>query len=253
VVLLHGFAGSLHWFDRVAPLLTGDHRVIRIDLLGHGGSAKPSTGYAVEQQAGAVAEALRQLGIRDVPFVGHSFGAAVSVAVAEHDRGLVRRLAILDEGPDNGFGDAPLMTRLGFMPVIGELLYRLSFDAAIRDGYRDAFAKGFDLAAGFGEQDQVVRDFRAMTFRSYKDSWDAEERFLAATRLDERVRRLGLPALVVFGDQDAFFRAAESAEAFRRVPGARVEILSGVGHSPNVECPADIARLVREQVAVPAG
>lgn len=251
-VLLHGFAGSLHWFDRLAPLLAGDRRVIRIDLLGHGGSEKPRTGYSIDRHAATVCDVLGQLGVRDALFVGHSFGGAVSVAVAEHDRGLVGRLAILDEGPDvDEFGSTPLMTRIGFAPVLGELLHRLAFDAAIRDGYRDAFGEGFDLAAAFDEPDQVVRDYRAMTYGSYRGSWDAEGRFLREARLDERLRRLDVGALVVFGDGDRFFRAAESAEAFRRVPGTRVEMLAGVGHSPNVERPDAVARLVREQVAVP--
>ena len=252
-VLLHGFAGSLHWFDRLAPLLAGDHRVIRIDLLGHGGSEKPAAEYTIEQQAAVVAEVLGVLGIGEALFVGHSYGAAVSVAVAEREPRLVERLAIVGEGPDNGFGDQPLMTRIGFLPVIGELFHRVAFEAAIRDGYGDAFGDEFDLADGFDDPDQVVHDYRAMTFRSYKRGWDGEEGFLAATRLDERVRRLGLKPLVVFGEQDRFFHAAESADAFRQVPGARVEVLPGVGHSPNVERPEEVARLVREHVAVPAG
>jgi pimeloyl-ACP methyl ester carboxylesterase len=252
-VLLHGFAGSLHWFDRLVPLLADDHRVIRMDLLGHGGSEKPLVEYSVERQAEAVTDALGALGVREALFVGHSYGGAVSVAVAERERSLAAGLVVLDEGPDNGFGDQPLMTRIGFVPVLGELLHRLAFDAAIRDGYRDAFAEGFDLAAAFDDPDRVVRDFRAMTYPSYSGCWDGEERFLGATPLDERLRRLGAEALVVFGEEDRYFRAADSAAAFRRVPGTRVEVLPGVGHSPPVERPEEVARLVREHVAVAAG
>ena len=249
-VLLHGFAGSLHWFDRLAPLLAGDHRIVRIDLLGHGGSAKPLGDYSIERQAAAVAEVLGALGVEDALFVGHSFGGAVSVAVAERSPSLVGRLAILDEGPDNSYGSQGLMTRMGFMPVVGELLHRLAFDAAIRDGYSDAFAGGFEISDELG--DQLVRDFRAMTYASYKSSWDAEEAWLLATPSHERLRRLGMPALVVFGAEDTFFDAASSAEAFRTVPGVRVEVLAGVGHSPIVERPEKVARLVREHVAAPA-
>ena len=253
IVLLHGFAGSLHWFDRLAPLLARERRTIRIDLLGHGGSQKPLADYTIEQQAGAVVEVLDQLGVEAAPFVGHSMGAAVSIAVAERSPGLVERVAIIGEGPDNGFGDQPLMTTIGFVPVIGELMHRLAFDSAIRDGYGDAFAKGFDLASGFDDPDQLVHDYRSMTFRSYKGSWDGEERWLGETRLDERLRRLGLPALVVFGEEDRFFHARECAEAFRQVPGTRVEVLPGVGHSPNIERPDEVARLVGELAAVAAG
>ncbi len=152
----------MHWFDGLVPLLADEHRVVRVDLLGHGGSAKPRADYGVEQQAAAVTEALERVDVHAAPFVGHSYGAAVSVAVAERRRELVARLVILDEGPNLETATDPLMTRLGFLPVLGELMHRLAFDSAIRDGYGDAFAEGFDLSGPMGEQ--VVRDYRAMTF-----------------------------------------------------------------------------------------
>jgi pimeloyl-ACP methyl ester carboxylesterase len=246
LVMLHGFAGSMHWFDALAPLLAAEHRVVRVDLLGHGGSAKPLTGYSVEQQAAAVAEALERVDVHSAPFVGHSYGGAVSIAVAERRRELVERLVVLDEGPGPDFATDPLMTRLGFVPVLGELLHRLAFDAAIRDGYSDAFGEGFDLSGDMG--DQVVRDYRAMTYASYKRCWRGEQRYLAERRLDDRLGALGLPALVVLGENDRFFRARESVEAYRAA-GIRAELLPGMSHSPNVEAPAEIARLVREHAA----
>ena len=45
IVLLHCYAVSMHWWDSMVPLLSEDHRVITIDLLGHGGSEKPAGGY----------------------------------------------------------------------------------------------------------------------------------------------------------------------------------------------------------------
>ena len=58
IVLLHCATCSMDWWDNLAPLLEDDHRVIRIDLLGMGGSDKPGSGYSIDDQAGAVAEAL---------------------------------------------------------------------------------------------------------------------------------------------------------------------------------------------------
>src|SRR5687767_1795079 len=51
IVLIHGYAASLHWWDSMVPLLSENHRVIAIDLLGHGGSEKPAGGYEMENQA----------------------------------------------------------------------------------------------------------------------------------------------------------------------------------------------------------
>src|SRR5919109_2772177 len=62
VVLLHGFASSVHWWGPVAERLAPRFHVIRVDLLGHGGSEKPRKGYSMENQAALVAEALGELG-----------------------------------------------------------------------------------------------------------------------------------------------------------------------------------------------
>jgi pimeloyl-ACP methyl ester carboxylesterase len=95
-----------------------------------------------------------------------------------------------------------------------------------------------------------------MTYTSYRDSAAGEEEFLDAERIDSRLRRLGVPALVVFGEQDRFFRARDSAREFESLPRARIEVFEGVGHSPNVEAPERLASLVREleaSVSAPAG
>lgn len=246
IVLAHGFAGSLRWFDRLAPLLASERRVIRLDLLGHGASAKPAGGYAVPDHGRHVAAVLDELGVARAAMVGHSFGGAVLTAVAEARPDLVERLVIVDEGPHTGqpFGSTPATAEVPYLPVLGQLLYRVAPDGMVRDGFRDAFAPGFDFAAAFDDPDQVVRDYRAMTFTASKRSWRGEGAYLAETPLDERLRRIGVPATVVFGEHDRFFRARECAEAFRTVPGARVEVLPGIGHSPPVEAPAAVAELI---------
>src|SRR4029453_6493156 len=50
-VLIHGWAASSDCFARTPPLLAPGHHVVRVDLLGHGGSAKPRNGYTMEEQA----------------------------------------------------------------------------------------------------------------------------------------------------------------------------------------------------------
>ena len=247
LVLAHGFAGSVRWFDRLAPLLISDHRVLRVDLLGHGGSAKPVTGYTIPEHGARVAALLDALSVRRATMVGHSFGGAVLTAATEARPDLTERFVIMDEGPDTSrrFASTPLSSELPYVPVLGQLLHRVAPDSAIRDGFRDAFAPGFDLASAFDDPDQVVHDFRAMTFTAAKRSWRAESAYLGEGRLDERLRRLGLPATLVLGEHDAFFRAQACAEAFRTLPGARVVVLDGVGHSPPVEAPERVAELIR--------
>jgi pimeloyl-ACP methyl ester carboxylesterase len=249
IVLVHCSNCSLHWWDRIAPLLAERHRVIRIDLLGHGGSEKPSSGYSIEDQGALVAGALSQLDVEGAVVVGQSMGFSASVALATQASQLVDRLVNLDEGPDPDMCEFPFIARLGYTPVLGEASWRVAPDFAIKDGYEDAFAPGFDVESGFDDPDQVVDDFRAMTFTSFKDTHDANDDYRDEIPLDERVIQAAVPLLSIFGSEDQICDAEESQAAYETVPGARTEMIEGAGHSPNVEKPEETAALIEDFAA----
>ncbi|GAA4905576.1 pimeloyl-ACP methyl ester carboxylesterase [Nonomuraea thailandensis] len=100
LLLVHGSASSVRSWDPMVPLLTGSHRVLRIDLLGHGRSAKPDDrSYATPDQARRAGEALDRLGVRQAVVAGHSSGGVVATALAELRPGLVTALALVNTGP----------------------------------------------------------------------------------------------------------------------------------------------------------
>jgi pimeloyl-ACP methyl ester carboxylesterase len=242
IVLLHGFGASLHWWDRMIPLLARHHRVIRIDLLGFGGSEKPKSGYSMEDQGRLVALALGELQVQGAVVVGHSMGFDVATALASESSELVDRLVDIDSAPDPSFGGLPFVAKLTFTPVIGQALRRISPDFAIEDGYEQAVAHGYDLG-DFSEQ--VIDDYRAMTYTSYDRSAAESDDYGDELPLDDRVRNAAVPLLVIFGEEDQLYDdPTAAAEAYRDVPGARITVLPGVGHSPNLEQPVRTARLI---------
>ena len=250
IVLLHCYACSLHWWDPMVPLLSEDHRVITIDLLGFGGSEKPSSGYSMEDQAGLVAEALSQLQVQGAVVVGHSMGAAVATALAEQSSELVDRVVNIDQVPDSSYGNLPFVARLGYVPVVGQLLNRVIPDSVVEDTYEDAFAPGYDISAGFENPDQVVDDFNAMTYTSYHDAAQAEDDYTDDVPLDERLKDAAVPLLVIFGAEDQIAKdPAEALAAYDDVPGVRTATIDDAGHSPNVEQPEQTADLVLEFAA----
>lgn len=237
LVLLHCFACSLRWWDRIMPSLARDHHVIRVDLLGHGGSAKPKKGYSMPEQARRVGVVLDRLGIGRAVVVGHSMGGAVATALAELEPRHVRAVVIIDTPPDPKSADLPFEAKLGFVPVIGEAVRRVVTDGMISKGLESAFAPGFDVPH------QFVADFRAMTYTSYDRSHDRSGDFGDQRPLDARLADVGLPLLVIFGARDQI-ADPDSAAGYRRVRNARVVILPRAGHSPNVEEPAKTASLI---------
>ena len=252
IVLLHCYSCSLHWWDGLAPILAEDRRVIRIDLLGHGGSQKPSGGYGIDEQAGLVAGALDRLGVQGAVVVGHSMGFSVATALADRASQLVDRLVNIDEGPSEDSCSLASIAKLGYTPVIGQAMWRVTPSFAIEDGYADAFAPGYDLADGFPNPDQVVDDFRAMTYTSFNDANDAATDYVSEATLDQRLRQIPVPLLSIFGDEDQICDPETSQVAYGSLPGARVAEVRGAGHSPNVERPQETAALI-ERFAAGAG
>ena len=240
IVLIHCFTCAIDWWDRMMPRLQRDHRVVAVDLLGHGGSEKPESGYQIENQADLVAEALGRLGVRDATVVGHSLGGTVSVALAKRSPRLVDRIIIVDTGPTHEEGDLGLIARLAFAPVIGDALWRISPDFAVRKGLEVAFAPGFDVPDAF------VEDVDRMTYSAYDEAASASEAFGKEKSLDRRVKGTGKPLLVIMGAEEQIIDdpADRLAEYRSTVPGARTELLPDAGHSPNVEAPAATAALV---------
>lgn len=249
IVLIHCYACSLHWWDRLAPILSRRHQVIRIDLLGHGGSQKPAGGYGIEDQAALVAAALDSLNVQGAVVVGHSMGFSVATALAQNSSQLVDRMVNIDEGPTRDSCELPFLAKLEYQPVIGEALYRLSPGFLVKKGYADAFAPGFEIESGFDNPDQVVDDFHAMTYTAFNDARAANDDFVDAEPLDDRVRRSAVPLLSIFGAEDQICDPGPSQAAYQAVPGARVATIQDAGHSPNVEQPRKTAALIEEFAA----
>jgi pimeloyl-ACP methyl ester carboxylesterase len=211
--------------------------VVAVDLLGHGGSEKPGSGYTPENQAKLVAEALAKLRVGDAEVVGHSLGGAVAVALAERAPRLVSRVAIIDMPPDNSYGDLGVIAGLAFQPVLGEALWTIKPDFSIRDGLGVAFAPGFE-----------VPDVKRLTYTAYDESPTGNDDFIGDESLDRRMRATGKPLLVLMGAEEQIVNDPQRAlnQYASGDPGAETRLIAGAGHSPNVEKPVETADLILE-------
>lgn len=83
VVLLHGFLEDLTIWKEIALVISKTHRVIAIDLFGHGKT--PCLGYihTMEDMAKSINALLNHLNIKDAVIIGHSMGGYVSLAFSE--------------------------------------------------------------------------------------------------------------------------------------------------------------------------
>ncbi len=97
MLCVHGGAAHARWFDYVAPGFTADHRVLALDLRGHGDSewAAQET-YAFRTFAADIHAFVEQLDLRDFVLVGHSMGGMVSLVYASTYPQRLGKLVIVD-------------------------------------------------------------------------------------------------------------------------------------------------------------
>jgi pimeloyl-ACP methyl ester carboxylesterase len=96
VVLLHGFLENQTMWQDLTPELSKKHRVITLDLLGHGETDCLGYVHSMEDNAEIVQAVLSKLRIRRAIFVGHSMGGYVALAFAEMYPEKVKGLVLMN-------------------------------------------------------------------------------------------------------------------------------------------------------------
>jgi pimeloyl-ACP methyl ester carboxylesterase len=98
LLFLHGWCGNRSFFAPQFDFFSETHRVVSVDLPGHGASPVPRE-YSIEAFAKDTAELARALHLGRSVVFGHSIGAMVALALAQHTPDLVAAVALIDPPP----------------------------------------------------------------------------------------------------------------------------------------------------------
>ena len=235
VLVLHGFTGSAESMETVSAALCNHYRVIRVELIGHGGSVSPaeSDPYSMKSCAEQIVEVVRQLSLRQPHLVGYSMGgrAAIAAAVAAPD--CFSSLVLI--GATAGIADPALRKD------------RISADCALADRIESMplseFVDTWMALPIFASQSSLgakaLERARAQRMTNEKTGLANSLRGMGAGAQPPLFDQLGsitAPVLLVVGEADAKFRGiATSLEA--RLPDARIAIVPDVGHAVHLEAP----------------
>ncbi len=254
IVLIHGAFTSSHLWQDVLPRLPKGHRVLVLDLLGHGRSDPPGThAMTVAGHAARVAALLDALGVRRASLVGHGMGAAIATVVAHEHPERVAHLLLVNPTVIGGQpGDVALSRRVARLVPFLPLWRRLSpgwlasaLHSALLPCYahRDVGARSLDL---------YLKSFRT---RDGRDSACAQLSALAASRGDTAAalapRAIACPVLLATATTDPFVptaRAMRLGETLRLAApkGVQQRELPGVAHVAPEEAPDRLGALVAE-------
>jgi pimeloyl-ACP methyl ester carboxylesterase len=240
LLLLHGIAGSSQAWREVMPDLAEHYCVIAPDMLGHGESAKPVGDYSLGAYASGMRDLLHILDIEAATIVGQSFGGGVALQMAYQHPECCERLVLVDSG---GLGrEVNWILRLVTLPG-SEYAMPFLFPSVVRD-------VGDRVGRFFHDRGIRVRHV-AEAWSAYSSLTEAENRqaFVRTVRavidpggqsvnaMDKLYLASRLPTLIIWGERDAIIPVSHARDAHEAIPGSRLEIIAGAGHSPQVDEP----------------
>jgi pimeloyl-ACP methyl ester carboxylesterase len=256
VLLLHGWGASLYmWRDWFAPLAAAGHRVLAVDLPGHGLSEKPDDPavYRLEHLVTMVRELLDAESLDRVDLVAQSMAGTIALELALEGEPRVRRVALVNPAC---FGRIRLqaLARAVSPPIIDAILPRLVGRWVVARAHRLVYGDPSLITERDEDEYWAPSQFPSYAWAMRRLLHEFRWARPAAGRMAERLRTLRTPALVVLGTRDRLVRDARLYVTALQEAGAPVLVrqVEGGGHAVNEERPREVAAMVLEYLSAPA-
>ena len=228
VVLLHGFTDSWRSWEHVLPLLPDSMRAIAVTQRGHGDAEPPASGYRLEDYAADVASLMADLGLGRAFLVGHSMGAWVAERVAiDHPHRVLGTVLVGAIGPG----------------AQNEVIVGLAEEcAALTDPIDPAYAREFQLSTTERPlAPEVLDTFVGESLKVPARIWKETAGGFLDIDLTAELRGMTSPALLVYGDRDAFVPSDEQERLTAAIPRSHRLVYKGIGHAVHWDDPERFA------------
>ncbi len=233
LVFIHGLACHRGFWSAQVHYFAPRHRVLAVDLRGHGESDAPEEPYTVAALADDVAWTCAQIGIERPVAVGHSLGGLVALEFAASHPEHVRAAVLID---------SVLLPAGDREHVVDELvaaLHTAGAERALRDYYAAFFGPDDDPETTAWIMEEVVRTPPHVTRSVWEESlrsWDDAE----------ALRRCRVPLLYL----DAGTPNADLARAASLAPQLVVGRTVGSGHFSPLEVPDQVNAMLARFLAI---
>ena len=220
VLLGHGYSATGRMWDGQRAALGERYRIISWDMRGHGQTESPDdpAQYSAALTVADMRALLQHCGVERAVVGGLSLGGYVALAFYRAHPELVRALVICDSGPGYRNADA-----------------RAVWNARAHERAAELESKGLEALAGRSREMREAMGHH----RSAQGLAHAARGMLAQqnSTVIDRLPSIRVPTLVIVGDRDQPFLAPCEYMA-KKIPGARLEVIPGAGHSSNLDQPA---------------
>lgn len=232
ILLVHGNWSTHRWWiplaERADEAGLGQRRLIALDLRGRGDTQGPDHGYTIPELRADLLAFVDALGLARVHLVGHSLGSAVAMDFArEHGDRTASLVAVAPAWVDG-------------MP---DQWKRPEAQAAVQAD-RDHFARMLEPMAPTAPRDALWTELVETGHRQRPTATQRNLEALAAWAPGDSLSALAMPRAVVDGERDPLCGGETAARAAEALNDCERVTLAGVGHSPNLEAPVALGRII---------
>ena len=250
VLLIHGASGNFAdpHVALAERLAAQGFRVFAVDRPGHGYSDRLGGRGASSprRQAGWIRAGLESLGVRDAIVVVHSLAGVLGLALALEAPAFTRGLVLLAPVSHPWRTGVSWYYTVAATPLLGALFRWGVAPAAglalMRGGLRGVFAPN-PVPPDYARRTRLALLFRPWQFRANAE--DFVDLCAEAAALSPRYREIAAPTAILVGAEDKLVSLDIHARACaREIPGATLQILPGIGHSPHFAAPEAVVAAI---------
>jgi 3-oxoadipate enol-lactonase len=237
--LFHSLLSDRASFDAIVPQISRTFRVIVPELPGFGRSRAVSGNLAEvsDRMADAVREAA---GGGETIVLGNGYGGFVALQMAIRHPGIASKLILADCGA--AFSEEGRQTFRNMAAISKAKGLSAITDVAMRR----LFAPEFQA-----EHPDLMRDRREVFLTTEPDVFQAACAALAELDLRPELEKVKVPVLVLVGEQDEATPPPMSRELAALLPDARLKIIPGCAHVPQLQSPEVFLDAIGEFLPMP--
>jgi pimeloyl-ACP methyl ester carboxylesterase len=252
VVFMHGNPGSGDDWERLIAAVCGaaaqddngsgpSRRALAFDLPDFGETtATDGFQHTVPSYVEFMDAALEVLGVQRVNLVVHDFGGPIGLVWSAMHTERLASITLIDIGILPGYR-WHRMARVWRTPVLGELAQAITF----RSGFRRMISASEPRGLPREFLDRMYDQYDRRTKRAVLELYRAtDEPGAAATEFAAYMAPKDIPALVIWGEHDAYLPSSYAARQRDAFPSADVHVLPASGHWPFADSPEIVERLL---------
>ena len=242
IVFAHGLLWSGKMFEDQMAALKHHYRCIAFDFRGQGQTDVTRSGYDMETLFADAAGIIERLNAAPCHFVGVSMGGFIGLRLALRRPGLIKSLALFATSTDAETEDKKkryrtltLAARIFGLRMVADKVMPVMFGKTfLSDPLRAELKREW--------RDNFIANRRIGLARAVKGVIDREPIY-------DQIHKITAPSLIAIGDEDAAIPVERANRIHSQIAGSKLVIIPHAGHTPTVEEPGFVNRLLEDFIS----